>query len=107
MDEEVVHKVYRSEDAGETSSNWTDGLTGLNSYRIRFIEGSESSVLVATQDGLYYRNNALPYWVPLNRGFPKIAIRDFELDYDNRKIYAGSYGSGLWLLEMSEDMWTL
>ena len=104
MDQDQVHKVYRSEDGGKSWTNFSEGLPPLESFKIDHIKGSASGMLIATVNGLYYRNNSLGRWVHLSEGIPSVAIRDFEIDYENEVLYVGTYGRGLWALSMGADM---
>ncbi len=106
MDQDEVHKVYRSLDGGEKWENWSESLPPLETFKIEHIPGSESGVLLACVDGLYYRNNEMSSWKAIRGDIPRIAIRDFEFDMDSGILYVATYGNGLWSLELSSEMQT-
>lgn len=104
MDQDEVHKVYRSTDGGESWQNWSEGLPPLETFKIQYIPESESGVLLSCVDGLYYRNSEMDSWEAVRGEIPRIAIRDFEFDLDLGLLYVATYGNGLWQLELSKDM---
>ncbi|MBR9859641.1 hypothetical protein GYB22_02620 [bacterium] len=105
MDDSLVNKVYRSLDGGDTWENWSDGISIHNSFKIQWIEGSQSGLLVSTLDGIYFRNQYQDQWVKLDYAFPAIAVRDFEIDYNKKIIYVSTYGSGVYSLKLDDELW--
>ena len=104
MDQAEVHKVYRSSDGGENWQNWSEGLPPLESFKIMHIPSSRSGYLLATVDGLWYRNADMDNWRPLRGDMPRIAIRDMEFSPEGNRVFVGTYGNGLWALELSKEM---
>jgi photosystem II stability/assembly factor-like uncharacterized protein len=103
MDVDVIHKVYKSMDGGDTWENYSRGLTNLECFKIVYIPNSTGKI-VSTIDGIYYRNNEMQEWQKMKGRLPNIAIRDFEIDYENRWLYAGTYGNGLWKMKIPKKM---
>ncbi len=103
MDRDVVHKVYKSKDGGESWLNFSDGLPPFETFKIMHIQNS-TGVLVSTLKGLYYRNGNMDKWQLLKGRIPNIAIRDFEFYLEKRVLYAGTYGNGLWKLKLPKKM---
>lgn len=103
LDEAEIHKVYKSTDGGETWTNYSEGLDKFETFKIYHFKNG-SGLLLATLNGLYYRNNGMDSWQKLKGKIPYIAIRDFEVDEENRLIYAGTYGNGLWQMKIPKKM---
>lgn len=103
-DQDGVHKVYRSTDGGESWINWSEGLPPLQSFKIEHVKTSQSTYIVSMIDGIYYRSDKTTSWVKLGGAIPNIAIRDFEIDYDQNTLYAATYGNGLWALKLSDSL---
>ncbi len=103
LDVEEIHKVYRSLDGGETWQNYSEGLPQYQTFKIVHIPNS-TGVIVSMLDGIYYRNAQMKSWQKLSGKIPNIAIRDFDIDYDGRWLYAGTYGNGLWKLRIPRKM---
>ncbi|MFY0643351.1 MAG: hypothetical protein JXR19_02685 [Bacteroidia bacterium] len=103
MDKKEVHKVYKSEDGGQSWVNYSQGLPPLETFKVEYIQGS-SGILLATVNGLYYRNNHMDSWFHIDGDIPNVAIRDFEIDYESKQLYVGTYGNGLWVLKLTPEM---
>jgi photosystem II stability/assembly factor-like uncharacterized protein len=103
MDDGEIHKVYKSNDGGETWTNYSEGLAPYETFKMYHFTNS-NGVLIATLDGLYYRNSSMPSWQKLKGKIPPIAIRDFEVNEEDRFIYAGTYGNGLWRMKIPRKM---
>ena len=47
--------------------------------------------------GVYYTDNSLGNtWVPFNNGLPNVRINELEINTADDKIYAATFGRGLW-----------
>jgi Ni/Fe-hydrogenase subunit HybB-like protein len=46
--------------------------------------------------GIYYIDNTLTDWQPYNNNLPNVIINELEINSLDNKIYAASYGRGLW-----------
>ena len=99
MDRDEIHKVYKSIDGGVTWTNYSEGLPPFQTFKMEFFPKTKGLVLT-TLKGAYYRNASMPSWTHLNGSIPNISIRDFEIDYTKRKLYAATYGNGLWELKV-------
>lgn len=89
-------KVYMSNDAGVTWSNYSSGLPNLPANCIVYQNGSNDALYVGTDVGLYYRNNSMSTWQPYFSGLPNVIVNELEIHYGTGKIRAATYGRGLW-----------
>ncbi|MGK0368723.1 MAG: photosystem II stability/assembly factor-like uncharacterized protein [Bacteroidia bacterium] len=103
MDDSYLNKVYKSEDGGITWKNVSAGIPPFETFKIEHISNS-SGVVLASLGGLFYKNDMLDQWIRLEGKIPPIAIRDFMIDIENRKIIASTYGNGLWQMKMPRRM---
>lgn len=89
-------KVYMSNDAGLTWTNYSSGLPNLPANCIVYQNGSNDALYVGTDVGLYYRNNSMTSWQPYFNGLPNVIVNELEIHYGTGKIRAATYGRGLW-----------
>lgn len=89
-------KVYMSNDAGITWSNYSTGLPNLPANCIVYQNGSNDALYIGTDIGLYYRNNSMTSWQPFFSGLPNVIVDDLEIHYGTGKIRAATFGRGLW-----------
>lgn len=89
-------KVYKSTNGGTTWTNISGNLPNIPANCIIYQNGSQDGVYVGMDVGIYYRDNTLADWVLFNAGLPNVEVTELEIDYDENKIFAATYGRGLW-----------
>ena len=67
-------KVYFSNDAGATWSNFSTGLPNIPANCIAYHEGTNDAVYVGTDAGVYYRDNSFTSWQPYKDGLPNCVV---------------------------------
>lgn len=70
----------------------------MNALKILLIEGSKHQLL-ATDEGVFYRTNAMNTWVKLNTKLPNAHVIDIEYDAYDQTLYAATFGNGVWKLD--------
>jgi hypothetical protein len=99
-----IHKAYKSVDGGKTWENISQGLTHHETFKIQFIHGSKSGIILSAADGVYYRNDQFVYWLKLKGRISNTAVRDFEIDYQEKVLIAGTYGHGPWRMKITKRL---
>lgn len=89
-------KVYKSVNGGANWVNISGTLPNIPANCIVYQNGSNDGIYVGMDVGIYYRDNSLSDWVLFNTGLPNVEITELEIDYDESKLYAATYGRGLW-----------
>lgn len=91
-------KVYKTADGGAAWTNLsTPALNGERVHNIVHIGGADGSIYVFTDKTVYYRNNAMADWIPVNEGLPEfISTQSARPFYRDGKIRLASYGKGIW-----------
>ncbi len=100
---EATNKVYRSMDSGNTWSNATGSLPNVPVNGIVFEDNNGSpggAVYVATDIGVFYRNDDLVDWIYFSNDLPRVEVTDLDIDYNGGLIRASTYGRGLWESEL-------
>ncbi len=95
------HRVYKSMDGGDTWVNYSDGLPNLNALKI-VLQNDGKTQLLATDEGVFYRNNELPQWVKLDQGIWSSHVIDLEYDAGTNAFYAATFGNGVWKLKLAD-----
>lgn len=93
-------KVYKSVNGGSTWVNVSGTLPNIPANCIEYQNGSDDGLYVGMDVGIYYRDNTLSDWVLFNAGLPNVEVTELEIDYDENKIYAATYGRGLWASDL-------
>lgn len=92
----AFNKVQTSTDGG---ANWTPlngSLPNLPVNCIVYQNGSNDGLYIGTDVGVFYRNNTMSDWVPFQNGLPNVIVNELEISYNNNRIWAATYGRGLW-----------
>jgi len=95
-EEDELEKVYYSEDGGNHWSHYSDGLPdGMPVYNVKYVPVI-NSLFAATDIGIFIRGTQDTTWFLYNNNLPKKIITDLEINTRTNKIYASTYGRGLW-----------
>lgn len=89
-------KVYFSDDAGTTWTNFSTGLPNIPANCIAYHEGSNDALYVGTDAGTYYRDASFASWQPYKDGLPNVVVTELEIHYASNTIVASTYGRGIW-----------
>jgi photosystem II stability/assembly factor-like uncharacterized protein len=97
-------KVFASSDGGATWTNITDGLPDAPIWTIAVDDRSVGeSIYVGTSIGVYYRDNITNRFVEWQMGMPKgLTVSDLKVHEGSGKVYAGTFGRGIWVAEANE-----
>lgn len=79
--------------------NWGDasnGLTGLSVNHLTYQNGTDDVIFAATDAGVYRWDVASTTWECFNLGLPNTGVRKVEINYCQNKLYASTYGRGVY-----------
>ena len=88
-----VSNVFFSDDRGLTWEDLSLNLPKIPVYRMVRIQDN-NQIYLATEYGVYYKNDDLSEWIRFSSGLPY--QKTMDLDIDNGYIYASLWGSGIW-----------
>ena len=90
-------KVYVSIDGG---ANWTSFLFDLPNFSASALvwqNNAEDGLYLGMNYGVYYIDNTTSNsWEPFSNNLPNVRISELEINSVTNKIYAATYGRGLW-----------
>jgi photosystem II stability/assembly factor-like uncharacterized protein len=89
-------KVYKSKDGGATWTNISGSLPNIPANSIEYQVGTNDGLYVGMDMGVFYKDSTMADWVLFADGLPNAEVTDMEIKYDEGKIYASTYGRGLW-----------
>ncbi|OQX76768.1 MAG: hypothetical protein B6D61_08255 [Bacteroidetes bacterium 4484_249] len=101
--------VYETVDGGATWTNISDGLPYLPVMCIiqNRQNTSVNELYAGTDRGIYVRTGA-SNWELFSNGLPNVVVSELEIYYDyvnseNSKLYAATFGRGLWVSGLLES----
>jgi uncharacterized protein YjdB len=90
------HKVFESVDGGSTWSNISDLLPNVPVNCIAVQHDSHPGIYIGTDLGVFYNKLGCAGWQSFNVGLPNVVVADLKISAGFNKIWAGTYGRGLW-----------
>ena len=96
-------KVYRTNDAGTTWQNISLNLPNIPVNVVVFQENNENDIIyIGTDAGVYYYTAAGNTWQLFSNLLPNVIISDLEIHESTRKLYAGTFGRGIWMTDLAQ-----
>ena len=100
-----VHKLSNITNASPTSeivglNTPTEGLTAL----IRHERSGKNTLYLGTNLGVYYFNDDLTRWQTFDTNLPNVHIRDLEINEEDSRLYAATYGRGVFYTDIPREL---
>lgn len=89
-------KVYFSDDAGDSWSDYSTGLPAIPANCIVYQDNTNDALYLGTDAGVYYRDQTFGSWQLYNDGLPNVVVSELEIHYSSNTLVAATYGRGLW-----------
>jgi hypothetical protein len=90
-------KVYISTNGGNSWTSMRWDLPNFSSQALAWQDNRQDGLYVGMNYGIYYTDNVLgDTWTLFNNGLPNVRINELEINTADDKIYAATYGRGLW-----------
>ncbi|MGH1337694.1 MAG: T9SS type A sorting domain-containing protein [Aureispira sp.] len=93
-------KVWYSEDAGDSWTNWDDSTNALANLNVPinnivYQRGTKDRLYIATDVGIYVREGQ-GAWLRYGESFPNVRVTELKINYCVGKLRAATFGRGLW-----------
>jgi photosystem II stability/assembly factor-like uncharacterized protein len=89
-------KVRISNDGGATWSTHLFNLPNFSALALVWDDNGDNGLYLGMDYGIYYIDDMFSEWQPFNTNLPNVIVNELEINQANGKIYAGTYGRGLW-----------
>jgi len=94
-------KVYRTQDGGATWTNMSLDLPNIPVNTVVHQYGYGNDVVyIGTDAGVYYYTEETGTWNLFSDLLPNVIISELEIHYASRKLYAGTFGRGIWMTDL-------
>lgn len=95
-----ANRVYTSSNAGNSWTNFSGNLPQIPANSLVYEKGSKDALYVGMEVGIYYRDNTKTNWESFMQGLPNVPIGDLKIHEGAQKLLAGTYGRGLWRVDL-------
>jgi hypothetical protein len=86
-----------STNGGTSFTNIATGLPAIGKNCIVHQgRNTENPLYVGTSLGVYYKDDSMTTWQPFDTNLPNVSVRDLEINLEDNKIIAATYGRGIW-----------
>ncbi|NBC83611.1 MAG: T9SS type A sorting domain-containing protein [Bacteroidetes bacterium] len=99
-------KVFMSMNAGQSWINYSNGLPNVPVNCMVYQNNAKNTLYAGTDIGVYTRNSTMEAWEPYSNNLPNVVVNDLEINYTNHKLYAGTYGRGVWQVPTIDSLGT-
>lgn len=89
-------KVRVSDDGGQTWNSLTLNLPDFSALTVVWDDNGSNGLYLGMDYGVFYIDDTFSEWQPFMTNLPNVIVSELEINQANGKIYAGTYGRGLW-----------
>lgn len=89
--------VLKSINGGSTFNSISEGLPNIGkNIIVHQGRNLNNPLYVGTSLGVYYRDDTMTQFEPFDTNLPNVSVADLEINLEDDKIIAGTYGRGVW-----------
>jgi len=90
-------EALKSTDGGATFTSIGSGLPSIEkNIIVHQGRNSNNPLYVGTSLGVYYIDDTMTQWEPFDTNLPNVSVTDLEINLEDSKIIAATYGRGIW-----------
>lgn len=90
-------QVYKSVDGGINFSIIATGLPDIGKNTIVHQgRNTNNPIYVGTSLGVYHIDDTMSSWQPFGTNLPNVSVTDLEINLEDNKLIAATYGRGIW-----------
>ncbi|MCW8982019.1 MAG: T9SS type A sorting domain-containing protein [Altibacter sp.] len=99
-----ANKVYVSADGGDTWQDYKKNLPNFSALAMVWHDNGTDGLYVGMDYGIYYIDDTFNDWQPFFNNLPNVIINELEINTVTNEIYAASYGRGLWVSPVADNV---
>ena len=99
-----ANRVYVSVDGGASWVNYRKNLPNFASGAVVWQDNGANGLYVGMSYGIYYIDDTKTEWEPYSNNLPNVIINELEINSIDGKIYAATYGRGLWASPIADEV---
>lgn len=89
--------AYKSTTGGTSFASIATGLPAIGKNCIvHQSRNTDNPLYVGTSLGVYYTDDTMTTWEPFDTNLPNVSVSDLEINLEDAKIIAATYGRGIW-----------
>ena len=89
--------VFVSTNAGLNFNDITSGIPNIGkNVIVHQSQNTDNPLYVGTSLGVYYKDDTMSSWEPFDTNLPNVSVTDLEININDAKLIAATYGRGIW-----------
>ena len=89
--------ALKSTNGGTSFASIATGLPAIGKNCIvHQSRNTDNPLYVGTSLGVYYTDDTMTTWEPFDTNLPNVSVSDLEINIEDAKIIASTYGRGIW-----------
>ncbi len=98
-------QVYRSTNGGTSFVSHNTGLPNIGkNIIVHQGRNTTNPLYLGTSLGVYYRDDSMASWMPFETNLPNVSVTDLEINLEDSKLIAGTYGRGVWQTDIPVEV---
>lgn len=90
-------EVLKSIDGGISFNTISEGLPFIGkNVIVHQGRNTDNPLYLGTSLGVYYRDDTMSQWEPFDNNLPNVSVTDLEINLEDAKIVAATFGRGIW-----------
>jgi len=91
-----VSKVYVTENGGQSWMSFRKNLPNFAALALVWQNDDFDGLYLGMNYGVFFIDNTRDEWVAFDNHLPNVIINELEINEEQQRIYAATYGRGLW-----------
>ncbi len=102
---DITGQVYKSTNGGTSFVSHNTGLPSIGkNIIVHQGRNTLNPLYVGTSLGVYYRDDSMSSWAPFDTNLPNVSVSDLEINLEDSKLIAGTYGRGVWQTDIPVEV---
>jgi hypothetical protein len=90
-------QALKSINGGLAFTSFSEGLPNIGkNIIVHQGRNTNNPLYLGTSLGVYYRDDTMSQWEPFDTNLPNVSVTDLEINLEDEKIIAATYGRGIW-----------
>ena len=90
-------QAMKSINGGSSFTSFSQGLPNIGkNVIVHQGRNTNNPLYLGTSLGVYYRDDTMSQWEPFDTNLPNVSVTDLEINLEDEKIIAATYGRGIW-----------
>lgn len=90
-------QALKSTNGGTAFTSISEGLPNIGkNIIVHQGRNTVNPLYIGTSLGVYYRDDTMTAWEPFDTNLPNVSVTDLEINLEDEKIVAATYGRGIW-----------